>query len=115
MRRIATGSVGIAQGEEDIFSEFAEGGTMWTGQGERERRKPVRFDTAYKSRPAVHVGLALIDVDTNPNFRTDVRAENVTRHGFDLVFRTWSDSRVARIRMSWIAIGELPNSDDWDV
>ena len=33
--------------------------------------------------------------------------------GFDIVFRTWNDTQVARIRVAWTAIGELPNEDDW--
>ena len=49
-----------------------------------------------------------------PDF-TELVAENVTETGFDIVFRTWSDSRIARLRASWMAIGDLPFEDDWDV
>ena len=115
MRRIAGATLGIAQGDTEVFSEFAEGGSMWTGHGDRERRHAVVFDQPFLSRPVVHVGLSLIDVDSTRNLRTECTAEAVTPEGFDLVFRTWSDSRVARIRLNWIAFGELRHPDDWDV
>ena len=63
----------------------------------------------------VQVGLSLYDIDSGANIRADVKAENIRRDGFDLVFRTWGDTRVARVRMNWIAIGELPHSDDWEL
>ena len=47
--------------------------------------------------------------------RADDAAETVTENGSDLVFRTWGDTRVARGRIGWIAIGELSDEDDWDV
>ena len=42
-------------------------------------------------------------------------AETVNPEGFVIVFRTWGDTRVARIRADWIAMGELPDDDAWDV
>lgn len=63
----------------------------------------------------MHVSVSLWDVNQNKNFRADVSAEEVTKAGFYLVFRTWGDSKVARIRMNWMAIGQLHYADDWDV
>ena len=54
-------------------------------------------------------------MDTSTVIRADVVAETVTETGFDLVFRTWDDTRVARARIGWMAIGELIDEDDWDV
>jgi len=31
------------------------------------------------------------------------------------VFRTWLDTRVARVRISWIAMGAMSDEDAWDV
>jgi len=31
------------------------------------------------------------------------------------VFRTWGDTRVARVRASWTAFGELPYGEEWDL
>jgi len=39
----------------------------------------------------------------------------VTATGFEIVFRTWADTRIARIRADWIAIGPARDEEDWDV
>ena len=39
----------------------------------------------------------------------------VDRDGFDLVFRTWGDTKVARVRIGWIAIGAVKSEDDWEL
>jgi len=31
------------------------------------------------------------------------------------VFRTWGDSKVARIRADWMAVGEVADDDAWDL
>lgn len=115
MKRLRTHLVGIDQGDVPLFSDFEDGGEMWTGTGPRERRKKVRFKEAFRSPPTVQVGLSLADMDSAHNIRAEVTSERITRHTFDLVFRTWGDSRAARVRMNWLAIGELSDDDDWDI
>jgi len=106
-------AIGIAQGEEPLFSDFADGGEMWTAEGTRERRKQVLFEPTFRSAPSVHVGLSLWDTDCRTNARMEVSAANITASGFDIVFRTWGDTRIARVRVSWIAIGAAHHADDW--
>ncbi|NSY40575.1 H-type lectin domain-containing protein [Leisingera sp. ANG59] len=115
MKRLRNPRTGVEQGDVTVFSDFEEGGEMWTGSGPRVRRKPVTFGEAYASPPAVHVSVSLWDMDTSAPVRAELVAENITCQGFDIVFRTWADSRAARLRASWLAIGELPHADDWDV
>ena len=55
------------------------------------------------------------DMGNDSNARADSRAENVTVTGFDLVFRTWSDMRIARVSASWLAIGEVADPDQWQL
>ncbi|WP_366513987.1 H-type lectin domain-containing protein [Planktotalea sp.] len=59
--------------------------------------------------------MSLIDLDKDTNVRADVQAENISTTGFDLIFRTWGDTRVARVRLSWIAMGGLRGEEEWDV
>ncbi|KID12607.1 H-type lectin domain-containing protein [Ponticoccus alexandrii] len=113
MRKFTGALIGVAQGNEELFSDFASGGEMWTGSGARERRKTIRFAEPFRTPPAVQVALSLWDMDQGANVRADIAAENVTTTGFDLAFRTWSDTRVARVRMNWLAIGEVASEDDW--
>ena len=75
----------------------------------------MTFATPFRDVPAVMVGISLWDMDHKTNMRADLQAENVTATGFDLVFRTWGDTRIARIRADWTAIGAMKDDDDWDV
>jgi len=115
MKRFSSHLVGIAQGDIVLFSDFEDDGEMWTGTGPRERRHAVRFDEAFRSEPAIHTSISLWDVDTASAMRGEVTAENITLEGFEVVFRTWMDTRVARVRVAWMAIGELSHEDDWEL
>ena len=115
MRRLNSGSVGIDHGEAVMFSDFEDDGQMWRGEGPRQSREAIKFSTTFKSPPHVQVSISMWDISNKSNIRADVQAEKITTDGFDIVFRTWSDTQVARIRVAWTAIGELPNEDDWEL
>jgi hypothetical protein len=115
MKRISTGKIGIVQGSRVLFSDFADGGVMWTGQGDRESRHVITFKEAFVDVPAVMVGMSMWDIDHRHTQRADISAEKVSRTGFDLVFRTWGDTRVARVRADWTAIGAVKDEDDWEI
>jgi len=115
MKRLRNPRTGIHQGDVTVFADYENGGAMWTGSGPRERRKLVHFDEAFAAPPAVQLAISLWDMDTSAAIRAELMAENVTVKGFEIVFRTWADSRIARLRASWTAIGDLPFEDDWDV
>ena len=115
MERIRNNLVGIDQGSEVMFDDFEHGGEMWTGLGVREVWHPVRFSEKFRRPPLVQVGLSMWDMSNEANHRVDLQAMNVRRDGFELVVRTWEDTKIARIRAEWLAIGELPSQDDWDV
>jgi hypothetical protein len=115
MKRISSHPVGIAQGQRMMFADFANDGPMWTGEGPRESRHMIRFPEPFAAPPAVLVGISMWDTDGRTNLRADLVAERITETGFELVFRTWSDTRLARIRADWTAIGPLPDEDVWDI
>ena len=115
MLRITEGRLAVQQGTETLFSDFASDGPMWTGEGQRERRVAVRFATAFRAAPVVHVALAMLDLDGQRNHRTEILAEAIGPAGFEIVFRTWGDSRIARARASWLALGEVAADDLWEV
>jgi hypothetical protein len=115
MRRISSGSLGIQQGSRVLFSDYADGGVMWTGQGDRESRHVIKFKEAYLEPPAVMVAIAMWDIDHKHNARAELVAEKITAKDFHLVFRTWGDTRVARVRADWTALGAVKDEDDWDV
>ncbi len=115
MKKLRGHTVGIDSGDVVLFSDYVDGGEMWTGCGQRERRRRIKFSEQYKTEPTVQLTLSLWDVDAATTMRADIEAEAVTKSGFDMVFRTWGDTRVARVRIRWVALGELSDVDDWDV
>jgi hypothetical protein len=115
MRRFTSHTMGIQQGSRVLFSDFADDGVMWTGHGARESRHTVTFQEKFASVPVVMVSMSMWDMDQKTNSRADISSEEITSEGFHLVFKTWGDTRVARIRADWLAIGQLKDEDDWDL
>ena len=115
MKKLKSHTVGIDSGDVILFSDYEDGGEMWTGRGQRERRRHISFGSAFRAAPTVHMSLSLWDVDAATVMRADLSAEAVTKTGFDMVFRTWGDTRVARVRISWMAIGAVVEDDDWEL
>lgn len=114
MKRIRSHLVGIDQGSVLMFSDYEDGGAMWTGHGKRELRRHCHFAEPFAAPPVVHVTLSMWDMDQKSNQRADLTADRITEAGFDLVFRTWGDTRVARVRASWLALGQSDGMDeDW--
>ena len=112
MKRLRSHLVGIDQGDTLLFSDFQNNGEMWTGRGQCERRRWIKFSEAFRFPPTVQTSVSLWDMDAATVIRADVSVETVTEDGFDLVFRTWGDSSIARVRIGWIAMGELSDDED---
>ncbi len=108
-------TIGIDQGDDVLFSDYEDGGEMWTGGGSRQRVRKVKFSEPFKLPPAVHVSLSMWDMDSATNARADVSAQKITEKGFEILFYTWADTRIARARVRWMAIGEVKDEDDWEL
>lgn len=102
-------------GDVVLFSDYEDGGEMWTGRGQRERRRHIKFSEAYEAAPSVTLSISMLDVDTGNTIRYDLGPESITSSGFDIVFRTWGDTRVARARIAWQSIGALADDDLWEI
>lgn len=113
MYRFAVHEIGILRGQVMMVSDFDTHGPMWVGDGPRERRHRVAFEERFIAPPVVQLGLGMWDLDSDRNQRGDLLVENVTLDGFDLLFRTWGDTRVARLRVQWMAIGAVPDEQDF--
>ena len=87
---------------------------MWTGPGPRAVRQPIRFAEPFRAAPLLQVAISMWDIDQQSNQRADIAATEITREGFTLVFKTWGDTRVARIRADWLAIGPVAHEDGWE-
>ncbi len=115
MKKLRNQLIGVDQGTKILFSDFEDGGDMWTGEGPRARSIPVTFSTEFRIVPSVHVSLNMWDLDQTTNHRADISVENISATGFDIIFKTWGDTKIARARAAWLAIGEIAAEDEWEL
>jgi hypothetical protein len=115
MKRLTTNVIGVDQGDVVLFSDYEHNGVMWTGEGPRQTRAYVTFAEPFTAPPAVRVGLTLWDFSNGSNTRADITAEDISETGFAILFRTWGDTRIARVRVGWQAIGALRDDENWDI
>lgn len=115
MQRLRTNLVGVDQGSVVLFSDFEDGGEMWTGRGAREALTTILYNGVFLNPPTVSVNISIWDMDQETNMRADVSTAQITREGFQIIFKTWGDTRIARVRATWTAIGEVKSEEDWDV
>ena len=113
MLRFSSHEIGILSGEALLVSDFDNNGPMWNEDGDRIARHYVAFSERFIAPPVVHLGISMWDADTGSNLRGDLRVEDITLNGFHIVFQTWSDTRIARMRVSWMAIGAVPDEQDF--
>ncbi len=103
----------VQQGEELIFSHYEDSGPMWSGDGQRQVSYHIEFDRPFIGNPIVQLSITLMDVQTDPLIRYDISATEITSDGFSILFQTWADSRFARVRVGWIAIGQSIRDEYW--
>ncbi len=114
MLKINSRNLGIQSGSVVLFSDYEHDGKMWSGSGSRSLREIVKFPEVFVGTPIVQATISMWDFDHGRNQRADISAQQIANDRFELVFKTWDDTRVARIRADWIAFGEVKSDDDWD-
>lgn len=114
MLRFGHTAVGVQQGSAMLVNDFEDDGPMWTGTGARAQRQAVRFDTPFETAPVVHVGLSMWDIAGDSNQRIDVSAVEIDAAGFVIELKSWGDTRIARARADWLAIGPVPHLDEFE-
>lgn len=68
-------------------------------------RGRVEFERSFAAFPVVQIGVTGFDVDNGANARLNVAVVGVDVQGFDVELRTWWDSRLWSVDLSWLAIG----------
>lgn len=77
---------------------------MYAGEGVRTVKEFIKFPLEFEKTPNVICSLSGIDASTKTNIRIDVNVETVTKEGFEVVATTSSDTKIASLNISWIAI-----------
>ena len=71
----------------------------------RTVRSRVSFERPFAGSPVVQIGITGIDIDNSANARLSVDIVSIDDTGFDIELRTWLNSRLWSVNLSWIAIG----------
>ena len=80
------------------------GWNLREGDGIREFIVHITFSKPFTEIPDVTASLMMVDISKEFNTRIWVLAQNVSTTGFDLVIRTWSDTMVNSVGVTWVAI-----------
>lgn len=73
--------------------------------GPRVFRGRVEFERPFSASPVVQMGVTGFDIDNGANARLNVAVLVVDEQGFDVEVKTWWDSRLWSVDLSWLAIG----------
>lgn len=65
----------------------------------------ITFDRVFTTPPVVQVGITGFDIDNRDNARLQVGIVGVDESGFGVQLRTWWNTKLWSVELSWIAIG----------
>jgi len=69
---------------------------------------PIVFEKSFEKEPQVFIGLSYLDADTSEHdLRIVASAEEVTAEGFQLIVKTFRDTKVLGYRVNWLAFNSL--------
>jgi len=77
--------------------------TLNENSGERSVMVEVTFKMPFEVKPDVVLGVSLIDVENNTAVKYSVTPMSISRDGFTVQVKTWSDTRIFSISGFWVA------------
>lgn len=77
---------------------------MWNQDGERQVEVYIPFRKMFPVVPQIQMGLTGVDASKAQNLRLKLDTCDVSVQGFVAIARTWDDTRLASIDVSWFAI-----------
>src|SRR5215510_10483056 len=73
------------------------------GNGDRTVTVEVNFEKPFTERPVVALSVTTLDASKDANTRFEVKTLTVSRDGFVIQVRTWSDTKIHALGGSWMA------------
>lgn len=94
-----TSAVKIESGSKNV----TEG--LGYGSGDRVSEDNVIFVNSFSKPPAIVAAISVLDASGSTNLRIDCWPTDITNTSFKLKIRTWGDTHIYRVSVSWIAFG----------
>jgi len=87
-----------------VFDSTVKGYSFDKDSGERTVQIEVAFKKSFDAKPEILLSVTSIDADKEKNLRYEIKSMVVSRDGFVISARTWSDSKIYSIGGTWMAI-----------
>lgn len=71
----------------------------------RSTRTRVTFEHTFYNPPLVHAGLAGFDIENGDAARVALQISQVDATGFTVEIKSWFNTRIWSVDVSWLAIG----------
>ena len=89
-----------------VFNDKLKDYSLNNGEGDRVVQIEVDFPKPFDTKPDIFLTVGFVDSDVNFNLRYEVTSFAVSRDGFIIKARTWSDSKIYTIGGTWYAHAE---------
>ena len=99
------GQMQVINASDELFNHVDESLPMWVGEGDRTVSVEVLFMQPFQKAPAITLGIIGLDSDHTHNQRFWLNAVDIKPTGFTIECNTWGRTHIARIAVSWMAIG----------
>lgn len=80
------------------------GFTLDKNSGDRFYSTYVSFEKGFDTMPTIMLTVTKLEAGKDTNLRYQVSAEAVSRDGFTIKIKTWSDTKIYNIGGNWAAI-----------
>ena len=77
--------------------------TFNKNEGDRIMTINVSFDTPFDVKPDVVLSVTMLDASDQTAVRYDVSAMSISRDGFSIRVKTWSNTQIKGISGTWLA------------
>lgn len=84
-------------------NQSVSGFALDKNDGKRAITIEVRFENPFIKKPKVMLSVTQLDADKEANLRYNAEALSISRDGFTIKFRTWSDSKIFSASGYWLA------------
>lgn len=71
----------------------------------RHCKTRIAFERTFSSIPLVHAGLAGFDIENGDAARIQLQVSDVDTSGFTIEIKSWFNTRIWSVQVSWLAIG----------
>jgi len=78
--------------------------TLNKNEGDRLVQMEVAFPKPFTIKPDVFLFVNFLDADKGTNTRYEVKSMSISRDGFICQVKTWADTKIHGIGVSWMAL-----------